>query len=213
MAAFLKTISMPVPWAAALLLILLGAHGGAGPGEYGRGSGAPASGIGDAAAGCGAAGIRADCDARAGSEPADRLLYKGLLVRRGRNAGRRSGLAGNAPVAQPRLGPSGPDRIPAAPGSRRRNRRVARVADRRHGSAARWPDAYRACFASARHRKRHLADANAGSPSRSRSSATRCRPPASSPKTVRTLTPLYGVPSTASCSSWRLAIPLWTASS
>ena len=167
MAAFLKTISMPVPWAAALLLILLGATAARAqentaeeaarrqavlatlPPDAARRvfglTATPAPGpsqpIGSYTKGCLSGAVEM---------PADGPVWQVMRPSRNRAWGHPALIAFLQRLA-----------------SRRRNRRVARVADRRHGSAARWPDAYRACFASARHRKRHLADADAGSPSRS----------------------------------------------
>ena len=71
-------------------------------------------------------------------------------------------LAGDAPVAQPRLGPSGDDRLPRALLAQGGARgRLAGHSGRRHFAAARRADADRPRFAPDRPRRRRVADADA----------------------------------------------------
>ena len=107
--------------------------------------------------------VRRRQDAGAARCPLHRLLRQGLPRRRRGAAHRRPGLAGHAPLAQPQLGPSRPDR----PGreARRRGqgaRRLARPAGGRHLPAARRAHAHRPRQPPGGARRRRVAHADAG---------------------------------------------------
>ena len=93
----------------------------------------------------------------------DRLLHPRLPRRRRGAADQRPDLAGDAAVAQPQLGPSRADQVARALRQKGAVDRLARFPGRRHGAAARRPDDHRPLEPSGRARRRHLADADAGS--------------------------------------------------
>ena len=130
------------------------------------------------AADAGQGAVRRRQDAGAAGSPLHRLLRQGMPRRRLRAAHRRAGLAGHAPLPQPQLGPSRPDR--AGREARRRGqgaRRLARPAGRRHLAAARRTHAHRPRQPPGRPRRRRLAHAHAGPAPHARRSARSFRPP------------------------------------
>ena len=92
----------------------------------------------------------------------DRLLHARLSCRRRVAADQRQDLAGDADLPQPQLGPSEPGEDARASCQQGAVDRLARIADRRHGAAARRTDAHRPLEPSGRARCRHVADADAG---------------------------------------------------
>ena len=88
--------------------------------------------------------VRGQAAADLGQGHGDRLLPARLSARRRRAAGHRTDLAGDAPVAQPQLGPPQPGQIPGKiRAARRQGHRLERHPGRRHGAAARRPAAVR----------------------------------------------------------------------
>ena len=116
-----------------------------------------------------------------------RLLCQRLPCRRRRGADQRPDLAGDAAVAQPQLGPSGPGALPGEL-SEKGTSRLARPPGRRHLAAARRPDADRPCQPSGRPRRRHLVHADARPRTDPPASARKCRRPWWWRRTARTST-------------------------
>ena len=133
-----------------------------------RGSVAPRYDDSAIAAKCGESFVRTREHTGGWAAAGDRVLRTWLLKWRRRTAGRRTELAGHAPITQSCLGPPGPDRISRAVGAETAERdRLARASRRRHRAAARRTDADGPRLAPDRARCRYLADANAKSAAQS----------------------------------------------
>ena len=100
---------------------------------------------------------------------------KGCIAGAEGAADQRRELAGDAAVAQPLLGASGPGGAGGAAGGQgAQGRRLAGNPGRRHVAAARRPDVDRPRQPSSRARRRHLADADAEPAIVARTSARKC---------------------------------------
>ena len=122
----------------------------------------PSRGPGNARQGA----VRPRPEARPSGAGRDRLLCQRLPRRRPGPADHRRRLAGDAPVAQPQLGPSRARRLSRAAGAQgARRRHLSGPPRRRYGAAARRADDQRPCLPSGRPRRRHLAAPDARAPS------------------------------------------------
>ena len=116
---------------------------------------------GKEAEGSGARSVRQDADRGRARAARPRLVLEGLPCRRRAPRRYRPRLAGDAAVAQSRLGPPQADRSVEALRHGNAKGRLDRPARRRHLAAARRPHADRTCEPPGRARRRHLADADA----------------------------------------------------